>query len=235
MTLTPNVKMALRQFLSGEGESFVRTVFKALYVERITERELAKRLGHANALRVNTGRRAIEAIFGERELERLGYTACRDVHKAVRHWLKIHPLMSVETRTYLTTLEEKTNQQLKAYDIKRRKQKEAGSEPIVVSGVYVYTYPAYLNDREPLLKIGATNNLNSRIRDQQNTTAMPQPPIVVLRFQTDDPFYYERQIHAVLTEAGLHYRTGTGAKEWFKTTIEHVAVLAESLGLSRLY
>ena len=114
-----------------------------------------------------------------------------------------------------------------------------------VPGIYVYTYPHYMKHpvleaedddtkTRTYLKIGMSETgMLGRIK-QQNTTSMPEPPLV-LRLYTvpeGDITEIEAKIHRHLSAAehGRVLMIGAG-KEWFLTHLEFIDSTADLLGL----
>ena len=107
------------------------------------------------------------------------------------------------------------------------------------SGVYVYTYPHYWKypydpdtDRR-LLKVGRTTNQAwGRVLNQARQTGMPEDPLLLRVFETDDPNATERAFHMLLDAAQHHRSTGTAVgQEWFSSTLEFCDAVATVLKL----
>ena len=114
-------------------------------------------------------------------------------------------------------------------------------------GIYVYTLPHYImhpvrdadNDESNprmCLKVGMSRvDAQGRIQ-QQVTTALPEPPLVlrryVLREEGDDYKKVEDRMHRHLdaTDHNQNRRRGAG-KEWFLTHLTFIDSTAELLGL----
>lgn len=105
------------------------------------------------------------------------------------------------------------------------------------SGVYVYTYPHYwrhpivAGTERRLLKVGKTRNRAwSRIREQSRQTGMPEDPLLLRVYVTEDPDADERRFHDLL-EAAEHYRQDglTTGTEWFATTLIFLDAIASAL------
>ena len=125
-------------------------------------------------------------------------------------------------------------------------EQRSGSEvPSSLAGVYVFTYPHYLrypvvpteeDDTNPrtYLKIGSSGtDMAARVK-HQNTTAVPEPPIILRMFTCPDGDTegVERKIHNHLSAADHNPNRSTGAgKEWFLTHLRFVDSTANLLGL----
>ena len=127
-------------------------------------------------------------------------------------------------------------------EIKRELESDVQKD---VPGIYVYTYPHYMKHpvlkaedddtkTRTYLKIGKSETgMLGRIK-QQNTTSMPEPPLV-LRLYTvpeGDITEIEAKIHSHLSAAehGRVLMIGAG-KEWFLTHLEFIDSTANLLGL----
>ena len=124
-------------------------------------------------------------------------------------------------------------------------QRSGSKVPNGLAGIYVFTYPHYLrypvvptdeDDTNPrtYLKIGSSGtDMAARVK-QQNTTAIPEPPIILRMFTCPDggAESVERKIHNHLSAADHNPNRSTGAgKEWFLTHLRFVDSTAELLGL----
>lgn len=124
---------------------------------------------------------------------------------------------------------------------------KAGSEELsktlaAASGVYVYTYPHYwrhpylAGSERRLLKVGRTGGKAwSRVLSQARRTGMPEDPVLLRVYETDDPTTVEHHFH-VLLDAAEHQRSQGVAvgTEWFVTTIDFCDAVASVLGMTTL-
>lgn len=106
------------------------------------------------------------------------------------------------------------------------------------SGVYVYSYPLYLNnhispaDGRTLYKVGASSlSMGDRVNHQASKTPVPEDIQLLRAFECSDAIKEERKFHRILTAAGHHHESNHGGIEWFLTRLEMVDAIAESLGL----
>lgn len=93
----------------------------------------------------------------------------------------------------------------------------------VKPSVYWYTFPAYQASSGAFpVKIGKGNDPEARIRNQ--VTAMPEKPIILGKYEHDDPMALERAIHSILILRGKR-KTDAPGSEWFMTTPEEIEML----------
>jgi hypothetical protein len=93
--------------------------------------------------------------------------------------------------------------------------------------VYWYTFPAYRADsgRYPI-KIGRGTNPESRIRAQ--VTSMPEQPIILGKYEHNDPTALERALHSILILRGKRKVDAPGM-EWFMTTPSEIEALIKTV------
>ncbi|MCY4040302.1 MAG: GIY-YIG nuclease family protein [Gammaproteobacteria bacterium] len=119
-------------------------------------------------------------------------------------------------------------------------------------GIYVYTLPHYMNKPvfEPeeddsndrtYLKVGMSNrDAGKRVREQI-TTALPEAPLILRRYELSDPKdakyqELEKKMHEHLNAADHNQNRETGAgKEWFLTHLPFIDSTARLLGLVPVY
>jgi hypothetical protein len=111
-----------------------------------------------------------------------------------------------------------------------------------ISGVYVFTLPHYLRypvDTETgntYLKVGhSQSGVVNRFIEQTRTTALPEDPILLRVYPTENAEEMETEFHRLLV-AGGHLRT-TGAsagREWFLTNLDYLDEIAGRLGLETI-
>lgn len=110
------------------------------------------------------------------------------------------------------------------------------------SGVYVYTYPhywrhPYVPDTERrMLKVGRTSNKAwARVFAQAKSTGMPEDPLLLRVYKTEDPVATDKTFHMLLDAAEHERSLGTAVgTEWFVTTIEYCDTVAIALKLDVL-
>lgn len=102
------------------------------------------------------------------------------------------------------------------------------------SGVYIYTYPEYLqkasyNDRPTLYKIGASKvGTFGRVMSQGRATEVPEDLVLIKEVPSNDPFNLEKYIHNTLKSQGAHKKTTRGGTEWFETTQKNINKIIKS-------
>jgi len=161
------------------------------------------------------------------------YKAAKDDAVATR---LAHVLAALEVTTTSTQAVEEETEQLESESaVLADALKQA-------AGVYVYTYPhywrhPYVPDSERrLLKVGRTTNQAwSRVLNQARQTGMPEDPLLLRVYKTDDPMAAEKDFHMLL-DAAEHQRSVGAAvgKEWFVTTVEYCDAVATALKLTVL-
>ena len=87
-----------------------------------------------------------------------------------------------------------------------------------------------------MLKVGRTGNEAwVRVVKQARMTGMPEDPLLLRVYQTDDPVGVEKIFHMLLDAAGHDRSAGVAVgKEWFVTTIEFCDAIATALGVHAL-
>lgn len=114
------------------------------------------------------------------------------------------------------------------------------AEAVAPTGIYVYTLPHYWhypfdpNSGRTLMKVGRSDrDAVRRFRQQTRTTALPEDPILLRIYETDeDSLTAERLFHELL-EAADHDRSTarTGGREWFLTSVKFLDKIADTLKL----
>ena len=129
-------------------------------------------------------------------------------------------------------------------------QRSGAEVPSGLAGIYVYTFPHYLRypvvpsdeddtNSRTYLKIGSsTTDMAARVKGQ-NTTALPERPIILRMYTCPDGEKIEtveRRIHNHLSAADHNPNRSPGAgKEWFLTHLRFVDSTADLLGLKLKY
>lgn len=170
---------------------------------------------------------------------------------AINSIIKTNPNMTAESRKYLESLIQRLTERAedKQLQIVEERELSIASEEIQKlmgdrSGVYVFTFPAYLREvrlTDPdrwLLKIGKTDSKALK-RIRQQTTGMPEAPALLRVYvhPTLTPQQLENKFRRALLAAG-HQSTRTlnstgstksGPREWHATNLEFLDVVAELL------
>lgn len=106
-------------------------------------------------------------------------------------------------------------------------------------GIYVYALPHYIRyPFEPksgrtLMKVGRSDSdVIQRFKNQTRTTALPEEPVLLRIYATQDAATAERKFHSTL-EAADHDRSvaRTAGKEWFVTSTKFLDALASLMDL----
>ncbi len=158
------------------------------------------------------------------------------------------PHLSRVLREYLeTNLEElerrANNETARAVEAEQAHEKTEQAEALKESGIYVYALPHYLlHPFEPksgrtLMKVGRSDrDVMGRFRDQTRTTALPEEPILLRIYRTNETIdvisVVERDFHKLLEAAG-HYRSvaRSAGREWFVTSTRFLDEVARVMGL----
>ncbi len=181
-----------------------------------------------------------------------GPTVAAIARSAISGLLRRNPDVSNQTRMYLESLLQRLADRAEDRQSQETEERNLAADSELVqkrmgkrSGVYVFTYPAYLRVvkmTEPdrwLFKIGKSDGqVLNRIRAQ--TTGMPEQAVLLRVYVHSKlkPLDVERQFHKALIAAG-HESVRTldeggskrrGAREWFATRIEFLDTVAEILG-----
>ncbi|HEU5222460.1 MAG TPA: GIY-YIG nuclease family protein [Candidatus Lumbricidophila sp.] len=110
-----------------------------------------------------------------------------------------------------------------------------------VPGIYVYTLPHYLkypvdpDTGKTYLKVGhSARDAVHRAGAQGRFTALPEDPILLRIYPTEQSGEVERRFHEWLRMADHHgARTRRGGTEWFLTSTKFVDHVARELGLEQ--
>lgn len=182
-------------------------------------------------------------------------TLARQRASMLRSFAKRHvDRLSPDTHKRLNDLADEHDQVVADEDAIMRENEEIGNPtnskiPSGSAGIYVYTLPHYIkypvvpgeeDDTNPraYLKIGSsTGDMASRVK-QQNTTALPEPPLILRMYKCPDGEIekIERKIHKHLIDADHNPNRSAGAgKEWFLTHLRLIDSTADLLGLELVY
>lgn len=176
------------------------------------------------------------------------------IASAIRGLIRRHTELSEGTIRTLTELEDEHNrvansEQAIARENEQMGQKTEDTEAKGIPGIYVYSYPHYIRypvipsdevDTTPrtYLKIGLSEtDMEKRIR-QQNTTAVPEPPVLLRMYTHPDGNLKDTEdtIRKHLNAADHNQNRQPGAgREWFLTHLPFVDSTAEILGLNTEY
>ena len=180
-----------------------------------------------------------------------GPSVARIARSSVNSLVKQNPGMTANTRIYLDSLNQLLTERVDDRQLQEVEEREllVASEEIQKlmgdrSGVYVYSFPAYLQEpklTDPdrwLMKVGKANNKAFK-RVRQQTTGMPEAPALLRVYvhATLEPVELEKKFRRALLSAG-HQSTRTlnstgtkksGPREWHATNLEFLDVVADLL------
>lgn len=225
--------------LLGEDETVLGSIWRHEQ-EGLSLHEMAEREG------VTTG-----PIYAARSLIRVlrdgylptGPTVAAQSAARLRAWLKGKDL-SPELRAALTEQESllmsrAEDQQAQTEEVEEAVEATRAAEATGRPGIYVYTLPHYL--RHPydpdtgrtLLKVGHSSvDVYYRAGSQGRLTALPEDPILLRIYPSEESAHVEQQFHAWLRDADHPgSRARRGGSEWFVTSTKFLDRVARSMGL----
>ena len=191
----------------------------------------------------------------ECEILTRGTTLAAQRARMLRNFSKRHTdLLSEYTREKLQKLavehdQVAVNENVIVQENEELVQSESSEIPVGLPGIYIYTLPHYLkypvvptddDDTNPrtYLKIGRSEtDMAKRVKDQ-NTTAIPEPPVILRMYKCpkEEVAKVENKIHGHLNAADHNPNRKTGAgKEWFLTHLRFVDSTADLLSLELVY
>ena len=165
------------------------------------------------------------------------------VAKKLRRWLRTKelssPLREDLTRLEATAQSRADDTLAQEAELEEAVSKTRHAEQASTPGIYVYTLPHYLKhpieegSGKTLLKVGhSASDAYYRAGAAGRLTALPEDPILLRIYPTDQSAQTEREFHAWLRDAdhlaGRGRRTGA---EWFVTSPKFLDRVARSLGL----
>lgn len=174
--------------------------------------------------------------------------AARQVRSGVRSLLK--RVRVEQTKTHLSQVLAQLDEVISDPDAANAESEELAAASTALeqdaadvlhsaSGVYVYTFPHYWrhpyveSTERRLLKVGRTaSKAWDRVIAQARATGMPEDPLLLRVYTSDDPVKSESVFHRLLVAAEHERVTGRAAgKEWFVTTIDFLDEIARALAL----
>ena len=225
-------------------------------------REMSTNGRHAEAIKNALGLATVGSVhssFGSIDTllrcERLtgGPTLALQRARMLRNFLKRNDQLSSATKSRLTDLaaeHQRAAEDEKALADEAKQLEGQGSQGLGsgTPGIYVYTLPHYIkqpvkdadsdeSNPRTYLKVGMSRvDVKGRIQ-QQVTTALPEPPLVLRRYVLGvegkaDYKDVETRMHRHLNAADHNQNRRSGAgKEWFLTHLTFIDSTAELLGL----
>lgn len=207
----------------------------------LTPREQAELAGVATHGYVYNNRTMIRALMGD-EISEGTELAAATARKVRSLLLRVD--LSTELRADWERLEERltlhVEEERAANEAKEVEavKATAEAESLGKSGIYVYTLPHYLKhlvdpeSGKTYLKVGRSEDVNARVFAQGRSTELPEDPVLLRIYPTDDPIAEEHVFHTWLRKADHNgARTRRGGREWFLTSEKFLDHIAESEGL----
>jgi hypothetical protein len=122
---------------------------------------------------------------------------------------------------YRATLEGEVEEQL---------DEEISADDSDAGYIYAFTYQNYISKEDYPIKIGKTiNDVEKRVSDQFKGSAMPEPPIILGKWNSSEFNHLERAIHAVLKVRGKWITEASGI-EWFRTSLAEIQLIIDFIG-----
>ena len=239
----------LEELISAD-EKLIGQTFRLLK-QGITNPKEIVALGAAGNVGVVSNNKAIIQTILENQIPNSSHIS-RFSYRAVNRLLSNNPDLSNELRNYLESLRTGLIDRANSAEAAKADVDAvlANSEVLakradqIANAVYVYSFPTYLHYgtiEDPdvrWLKIGSTTNaVWRRILDQNRQTSMPEDPVLLRIYHSDnmDAADVERKFHDALTRIGHERSAATrtrAGKEWFATTEDAIDVFAEFLDLT---
>jgi hypothetical protein len=234
------VRQELESYLESD-ETRLGDVYRGLR-DGLTAEEIADKVGVTTAYFVWNYSRMIDAIL-ERDLPQAPTVALQSARK-FRTLLKSEwsPAVRERLQTDLAILESRaTDVDAIAEEVSTAQKQTEIAEEAATTGIYVYALPHYLRypfDPESgrtLLKVGRSDrDVIVRMREQTRTTALPEEPVLLRIYPTDEAktSNVESRFHKTL-RAFDHGRAveRMAGREWFLTTTQALDALADLLDL----
>jgi hypothetical protein len=213
-----------------------------LLAEGKTPPEIATQLGANTTGFVASYRSHAEVVLGRRaprEAPTMAMGASRVIQRLIKN-----NTFSLETVAYLAELRARldgfaTNDHGRAREELVAREETAAAEQTDAAGVYVYSLPHYLrypydpDSGHTLFKVGhSAHSATKRFIEQTRTTALPEDPILLRIYRSDDSAALETQMHMLLSAAD-HSRSAArmGGTEWFLTTTRFLDAIAGVLSV----
>lgn len=205
------------------------------YKNNTPYQEIANHVGHKNTASVSIFITTLDYLYGIKDINPKMYKSIEQLEYRIKEWNIEQEKHSPELQKYFQELSQKIK-------LLHKSEKHTIDNNYIIKepGVYVYTYPQYLlseafdQDNRTLFKIGATGNLDSRIERQARQTEVPEDLITIRKFPTTNPFDKEENFHSILTAVGHHHKTTSGGVEWFRTSLQAIDAIAQSLKLTNV-
>lgn len=234
-------RQELESYLESD-ETRLGDVYRGLR-DGLTAEEIADKVGVSTAYFVWNYSRMIDAIL-DRDLPQAPTVALQSARK-FRTLLKTDwsPVVRERLQADLAILESRaTDVDAIAEEVSTAQKQTEIAEEAATTGIYVYALPHYLRypfDPESgrtLLKVGRSDrDVIVRMREQTRTTALPEEPVLLRIYPTDEANTsdVETRFHKTL-RAFDHGRAveRMAGREWFLTTTQALDALADLLDLT---
>ena len=234
-------RIEIEQYLESDA-SRLGDVYRGLR-DGLTAEEIAADLGVTTAYFVWNYSKMIDALL-DRQLPQAPTVALQSARKfrtlLKREW---SPPVRKRLLADLAVLESRaTDVEAIAEEVSTAQEQTEKAEQAATTGIYVYALPHYLRypfDPESgrtLMKVGRSDrDVIMRMREQTRTTALPEEPVLLRIYPTDEAktSEVETRIHKTL-RAFDHGRTveRMAGREWFLTTTQALDALADLMDLS---
>ena len=117
-----------------------------------------------------------------------------------------------------------------ASEVDEELNEEISGEDSDAGYVYAFTYKDIMRDEDFPIKIGKTiNDVEKRVLDQFKGSAMPEPPLILGKWNSSEFHHLERALHAVLKVRGKWITEASGV-EWFRTSLAEIQLIIDFIG-----
>lgn len=207
---------------------------------------IAEEAGQTTTMMTHIFLKSIRVLTGKMQFSEVKEQSRKQAYYKARRWLKEESLDLQEQDHLKSIVSEYEGEIPPIQKLKETSERVFSSVPHTSqstasssrSGVYVYSYPLYLNnhispaDGRTLYKVGASSlSIGERVESQSSKTPVPEDIQLLRAFECSDAIKEERKFHRILTAAGHHHESNHGGVEWFLTRLEMIDAIAESLGL----
>ena len=213
------------------------------YSRGLSIQEIAREIGHTNTTNVIENIRVIEAMtlgvpttseLTDRETAYLLAFINRwskEMPSEIVSWSKVaakhlgdlgkyFPQGSIPTDSIVLEVES-THENVTAHEASHNSM--ASHRP----GIYAYSYPSLVTastfrDEDPLIKIGASKDVQKRVSDQASKTEVPEDLMLLWTLECDsqeEAFLLEANVHALLRLFGHWRKTAESGSEWFQVNL----------------
>ena len=213
------------------------------YARGLTIQEIASKIGHTNTTNVVENVRVIEAMtlgvpttseLTDRETAYLVAFINRwsaEMPSEIVSWSKVAAKHLGDLSKYCPQGNIPTDSIVLEAGLSSDRdnfQEESSSNKISHRpGIYAYSYPSLVTastfrDEDPLIKIGASKDLQKRISDQASKTEVPEDLMLLWTLECDsqkEAFLLESNVHSLLRLFGHWRKTAESGSEWFQVNL----------------